>query len=298
MNSSTALWTAAAALAGLYIYYEATRERENNPGIHDAGDSSVVFDPEQADEQAQQVQVPPAQDHRSPIEQDGEQQAGEQRPPANNNIGGPAGQAAQPPADNRDVGLEFDQDERARQALEARQQEQGNAPNRVNAWKQKGTVGTKKAKSLARRDQRRAYYEYVRQEADHQREQLQIEEQMFGDLIAEEREERRARIAEAKAELEEANRARRAREEEERRNRQQRRAEIETQVREDGIARLNNDDDIEIADDISSAVVLESGDYVVAVTPALTQELSNVLQKNGKVSITDVQQELLGKVYK
>lgn len=291
MNSSTALWTAAAALAGIYIYYEATRERESNPGIHDAGNSNVVFDPEQADEQAQ------VQDHRPPIEQTGEQ-AGEQLPLANNNLGEPAGQDAQQQGHDRDVGLEFDQDERARQALEARQQEQGNAPNRVNAWKQKGVVGTKKAKSLARRDQRRAYYEYVRQEADHQREQLQLEEQMFGDLIAEEREERRARIAEAKEALEEANRARRAREEEERKNRQQRRTEIEQQVREDGIARLNNDDDIEIADDISSAVVLESGEYVVAVTPALTQELSSVLQKKGKVSISDVQSELLAKVYK
>lgn len=246
--------------------------------MHDLGDSDVVFRPESAGEPAG------GQANENTGEQTGDQegnQEGEQ--PSENDVG--------------DVGAAFDQDERARRALEARQLEQARNPNRVNAWKQKGIVGTKKAKSLAKRDQRRAYYEYVRQEAERERERIAIEEQMFGDLIAEEREERKARIAEAKQALDEQNRARRDREEEERKNRQLRRVEIEKQLKEQGSVRLESDEDIEIADDISAAVLLESGDFVVAITPTLVEELSALLKKNGKVELDEIQNELLRRVY-
>jgi len=215
--------------------------------------------------------------------------AGEAAPNAAGDVGDAAGNAG-------DVGRAFDEDDRARRALEERQQQQmanmaagEHGEPRVAAWKQKGTVGTKKAKSLARREQRRAYFEYVRSQADHERERIRLEEEMFGDLIAEEREEREARVAEAREALDEANAARRAEEEAERQRAAERRAQLLRALAPEngGVVALQSDEDIDICENMSDVLVLESGDFAVRVTPQSVQAVAAKL-KHGKLDLPDL----------
>lgn len=181
------------------------------------------------------------------------------------------------PSDSEDV--DEDLPRRALEAEQARQAAQ-NPPQRVNNWKQRGEVGPKKAKSLARREQKRAYYEYVRLRADEERQRHQLEDEMFGDLLAEEVREREAREAAAKEAFEEQRRERKAAEEEAKERRVKRRIEMEQSLSARGSTSINDDQDREIAESLG-AHVLESGDAAVVITEELITKVSNALESSG-----------------
>lgn len=257
VNSYTAFWTATTVVVASLFVFEYHRQRKyNSVEIEEVGESNVQLEP--------QVHPLVADASNRHLE------AG---------IQGETG---------RDIGAEWDNDDRARQALEELQARQARDEHRVNAWKQKGTVGTKKAKSLERRDRRRAYFEHVRQEAERERVRIQIEEDMFGDLVAEEREERRKRTEQARKALEESNRKRREREDEERTKRNKRRQEIQDTIQAKGIFKLKDDTDIDLADEMAHVFVLESGDYAVSLTPAVIESLANELRAKGSLTMDEI----------
>lgn len=182
---------------------------------------------------------------------------------------------------DEDVDQEADND-LPRRALEAEQARQAaeNPPQRVNNWKQRGEVGPKKAKSLARREQKRAYYEYVRLRADEERQRSQLEDQMFGDLIAEEQRDREAREAAAKEAFEDQRRERKAAEEDAKERRLARRMEIEQSLKSTGHSSVTDDQDRELAESLG-AHILESGNIAVFVTEELVAKVSDSLEKSG-----------------
>lgn len=197
------------------------------------------------------------------------------------------------PNENRDIGLEFDRDDRARIALEERQAgNQGNQANRVNSWKTKGVVGAKKAKSLAKREQRRTYFEYVRQQAEEQKERIRIEEQMFGDLYEEEREERQLRIEEAKLELEEMTRLRKAEEEAEKLEYQTRKSEVETEFEKTGLVKLDDDLIFNIVMDMPNVYILENEEFAIKLNDRIATQISELVKSEGHVSYDQIGETL------
>lgn len=188
----------------------------------------------------------------------------------------------------RDAGFDYDNDDRARRALEDRMNE-NQVENRINAWKQKGTVGVKKAKSLAKKDQRRAYNEYLRQLGDDQRERIRIEEEQFGDLFAEEREERERLNELAKAKLDQMNEEKRRTQEEERLAVKKRYEQISETLENKGICTLKGtEEDLRIASGISETLILDDQKHVVKVTERLLNEMSEILTTRGEVSFKDL----------
>lgn len=184
-----------------------------------------------------------------------------------------------------DAGAEYDNDDRPRRALEAHQQEAAEA--KVNAWKQKGKVGAKKAKSLARREQRRAYFEFVRQEAEDERLRAKREEEAFGDLYAEERELREVMNELARVSLEEESRQRREAEQRKREERRLRRAAIESAL-ESGKCRLESLLDREIALEVPDVLVLENGEFALKITEEALDAVAEKLNAAGELSFADM----------
>lgn len=97
-------------------------------------------------------------------------------------------------------------------ARNARAPAAGNA-NGTNGTTRTGTklVGKKKAASLQRKDQRRAYFEHIRQQAEFEREDRERLEMQYADLEQEERAERAERERIARQEREQERELRRAR---------------------------------------------------------------------------------------
>lgn len=262
VNNYAAFWTAATVVLASYFVYDYYRKNKDSPSeIEEVGESNL-----QLEQPGHPLLADALNQHLNRDER--------------------------PEEGGRDIGAEWDNDDRARQALEELQARQAQDEHRVNAWKQKASVGTKKARSLERRDRRRAYFEYVRQEAERERERIQIEEDMFGDLVAEEREERRKRTEKARKELEESNRKRREREDEERAKRTKRRQEIKDTIQSKGIFKLKDDTDIDLADEMTNVFVLESGDYAVCLTTPVIESLASALKVKGSLTADEVSDTL------
>lgn len=199
----------------------------------------------------------------------------------------PAGEEqAQPPVhhvvledvEDDDMGIP---ENRAAQALaEAQAAEE---PQKMNKWKTR-EVGKKKAKSLARKEQRRQWFEYVRERAGEEREREQLEREMFGDLIAAEQEERQQRIEEAQAAIEHRRKQQRAREEELKEQREQRRAQLQAELARSGRAALTSDEDLLLATDLGH--IVSGGDYVVTINDDLISKIAASIE--GRTDFSDI----------
>lgn len=170
---------------------------------------------------------------------------------------------------------------RAAQALaEAQAAEE---PQRMNKWKTR-EVGKKKAKSLARKEQRRQWFEYVRERAGEEREREQLERDMFGDLVAAEQEERQQRIEKAQAAIEQRRRDQRARDEELREQRDRRRAQMQAELAKSGKAALESDEDLLLATDLGH--IVSDGNYVVTVNDTLIDKIASSIE--GRTDFSDI----------
>lgn len=187
-----------------------------------------------------------------------------------------------------DEGNQYDNDDRPRRALEELQNREAQEGAKVNAWKNRGKVGAKKAKSLAKREQRRAYFEYVRQQAEEEKLHHQMTEEAFGDLLEEERKLREAWNEQARINLEEESKQRRAAEEQQREERRLRREEILAAVQTKGVFNLESEADIDICRDIPDTYILENNEFVVLVTEKAVSSIAEALEQRGELEFDSI----------
>ena len=180
-----------------------------------------------------------------------------------------------------EMGFDWENDPRPAQALAARQAAQ--EPQKINKWKTR-EVGKKKAKSLARKEQRKQWFEYVRERANEDRERDRLEREMYGDLLAEEQQEQQERIEAARQAIEERRRLRRAQEEKDRAAREARRAELKQELATNGRAKLHSEDDLVLADDLG--IIVADGRWVVTVTDDIVDRLASAI--NGRTSFAEL----------
>ncbi|KAF5116196.1 hypothetical protein DV454_001829 [Geotrichum candidum] len=166
-------------------------------------------------------------------------------------------------------------------------------------------VGTKKARSLERKDQRRAYFEHLRMQAQYDREEQEEYERQYADLRAEEQAAQaaanRAAIAEREADLVDA------------RNREREAAEaarsVEAALVADaaadprGVRRLETETERAAAarvvergsstsDNARQFLAGEDGDWLVRVSSGDVDRLAQEVQARGKVSFSELAQYL------
>lgn len=171
----------------------------------------------------------------------------------------------------------------------------GGGPGPATAATASGrALGAKKLKSLARRDQRRAYFEHQRMEALVAREDALEFERQYGDLLAAERDDRRQ--AQTEAEQARAEELARAREESAQRRRE--REEVGRRLRavpEGAHARLATPLERDMAQGVSGAFVVgEEGEsqWMVRFSEEQLGELGRRIAAQGEMSFEDVAKEL------
>lgn len=172
---------------------------------------------------------------------------------------------------------------RAAEAL-ARFQAQEPAPDRPSKWKNR-EVGAKKAKSLARKEQRRAYFEYLEQEAARRKEREKMEQDMFGDILEEERLEREMRDEIAREKIAQEKQKRREEQEKEQKRISDRRAKLEQELSTREVAKVS-DEDLAFARELGT--VLHDNKWVARAGPDTIGKVSSQLEQSGHLSWQEV----------
>lgn len=172
-------------------------------------------------------------------------------------------------------------------ARQAEQAEQGGAaagPSR----RANRVVGKKKTRSLARRDQIRAYNEFVRQQAEAQRNAEREYNEKFGDMIEQERRARQERES-AAAEAKRAELARkRLAEEEARAQIQQRREIMAKTLNTNGKVKLNDENDRLLAEQIPGGTIVAGGEWLVSIDESQYQKIADTIKTRGRVSFEEL----------
>lgn len=174
------------------------------------------------------------------------------------------------------------------QAMEFQQQEMAaNATGFDPAARQNRTIGAKKAKSLQRKDQRRAYHEYMRDISAARRAEEEEYEQQHGELIALEREERLKRNEEA--EREQKARIQKQKDEEE----LLKQAKEEMRERLHGLKPgeylpISDPEEIKIAHGLPDAFVVNNESFVVRLSKDDIQNLAESIAEHGSMSFEEM----------
>lgn len=155
------------------------------------------------------------------------------------------------------------------------------------ATRQNRTIGAKKAKSLQRRDQRRAYHEYVRDVAAAERAEHEKFEQQYGDLIALEREERAKRNEEADREHKERLRKQKEEEEKLRELKEQMRQRLH-ELKAGEYLPISDPEEIKIAHGLPDAFVVNNESYVVRLSEDDIQKLAETIKEKGSMSFDEM----------
>lgn len=149
------------------------------------------------------------------------------------------------------------------------------------------TVGAKKAKSLERKDQKRAYNEYVREMSLMRKAEEEEHMKQFGDLIQMERDERNRRNEEVEAERKE--RLRKQKEEEEAAQAAKEESRRRLQELEPGeIHGINSTDEISIAHGLSDAFVVDNDSFVIKLSEQDIDSFSQALKDKGSLSFEEM----------
>lgn len=177
------------------------------------------------------------------------------------------------------------------QAIEFQQQEIAAGTGIDPTSRQNRTIGAKKAKSLKRKDQKKAYNEYLRQVSAARRADEEEHEQQYGDLIALEREERAKRNEEA--EREQKARLQKQKEEEEK----QKAAKEEMRQRLYDLKpgeylRISDPEEVKIAHGLKDAFVVNNETYVIRFSESDIKKLADSIAKGGSVSFEEVAKTL------
>uniref|UniRef100_A0A060TEH5 ARAD1D07480p n=1 Tax=Blastobotrys adeninivorans TaxID=409370 RepID=A0A060TEH5_BLAAD len=158
-------------------------------------------------------------------------------------------------------------------------------------------VGAKKAKSLHRRDQIRAYNEYVRQRAQEEREAQRLWEEQYGDQIASEKAEREERNK--RAERERQARLARAREEEEARLQAQQSStsRLQSTIESRGQVQLRNEEDFSAAQRLANGTDLfivgpDSDRWLVRVDDDQLKTMAKSIEASGFISFNDLAKQM------
>lgn len=172
----------------------------------------------------------------------------------------------------------------ARQALQDHMAEQ--PARRVPQWRTR-EISEQKAQSIARKEQRKMYSEYMREQARMEREREELEWKMFGDMILQEREERRQRIAEA---AEKSEKRRKKQKEEQiagQRRRIEKRDALASELRRKGLVSLANDEDRSIASTLDGYIV-SNGEFIAQPNMRFVDSVLRALRaNNGQILFGD-----------
>lgn len=183
--------------------------------------------------------------------------------------------------------------------MEEREEEDGSDGNQPGPSRRNRNriVGAKKAKSLHRRDQIRAYNEYVRQRAQEEREAQRLWEEQYGDQIASEKAEREERNK--RAERERQARLAKAREEEEARLQAQQSStsRMQSTIESRGQVQLRSEEDISTAQRLANGTDLfivgpDSDRWLVRVDDDMLKTMAKSIEAPGFISFQELAKQM------
>ncbi|VVT47007.1 uncharacterized protein SAPINGB_P001497 [Magnusiomyces paraingens] len=165
----------------------------------------------------------------------------------------------------------------------------GPGPATANARAASGTkiIGTKKAKSLERKDQKRAFNEYVREMSLMQKAENEEQERMYGDLIQMERDERKQRNEEAENERKERLRKQKEMEEDALAAKEYSRKRLQ-ELEPGQYHAILSPDEIGIAHGLADAFVVNEDSFVVKLSQDDIEAFAKALQEKGTVSYEEM----------
>lgn len=176
------------------------------------------------------------------------------------------------------------------QAIEFQQQEiaaVGNGAGPGPSYRQNRTVGAKKAKSLKKKDQKRAYHEYMRDVSAARRAEEEKFEQQYGDLIALEREER----AKRNEEVEREQKLRLQKQKEEEKKLMEMKDEMRQRLHDLNPGEylpISDPEEIKIAHGLKDAFVVNNESFVVRLSANNIQDLAEKIAQNGSMSFEEM----------
>lgn len=169
--------------------------------------------------------------------------------------------------------------------LEARNQlleNQQAGPGPATARRTK-IIGAKKAKSLQRKDQKRAYNEYQREVSLAQRADQEEFDRQYGDLIAAEREERRLRNEAAEKERQEQLALQREKQEMAALEKESMRKQLQ-ELKPGSYLPISNPEEVALAHSLKDAFVVDNESYIVRFSEDDMKNVANEIKSKGALS--------------
>jgi hypothetical protein len=145
-------------------------------------------------------------------------------------------------------------------------------------------VGKKKTRSLARKDQIRAYNEFVRQQAEADKNAQREYYEKFGDLIDEERRQRQEREAAAAAAKRSELERKRVAEEDARSKAQHRKEILIKSLNSSGKVKLKDEQDRRLAQLIPEGRIVANGEWLVSIDQEQLNKLARAIKADGRIS--------------
>lgn len=161
----------------------------------------------------------------------------------------------------------------------------------TTAARQNRIIGAKKAKSLERKDQKRAYNEYMRDVTRAKKAEEEDFERQYSDLIALEREERNKRNDAAEQERKERLRKQKEEEEKARLAKEEMRRNLE-ELKIGDYLPISSQEEVSIAHGVSGAFVVNNESFVVRLSDDDLNSLANEIQQKGNISYQEIAQLL------
>ncbi|KAA8915796.1 hypothetical protein TRICI_002048 [Trichomonascus ciferrii] len=149
-------------------------------------------------------------------------------------------------------------------------------------------VGAKKSKSLARRDQIRAYNEFVRQRAQEEKEAQRLFEEQHKEQIESEKRERERRHAEATAKIQSRKGKERQQYQQEKQLHDSTRKKLVDEIEKTGKTRLESDLDLEIAQTLDKGYVVQQGSWLVKPSNDDLVQLAGHIGSKGRLSFEEL----------
>lgn len=149
-------------------------------------------------------------------------------------------------------------------------------------------VGAKKSKSLARRDQIRAYNEFVRQRAQEEKEAQRLFEEQHKEQIEAEKRERERRHAEATAKIQSRKEKERQQYQQEKELHESTRRRLVDEIEKTGKVRLESDLDLEIARTLNKGYIVQQGSWLISPSDDNLVHLASHIGANGRLSFSQL----------
>lgn len=149
-------------------------------------------------------------------------------------------------------------------------------------------VGAKKSKSLARRDQIRAYNEFVRQRAQEEKEAQRLFEEQHKEQIEAEKHERERKHAEATAKIKSRKEKERQQYQQEKQLHESVRKNLLDEIERSGKVRLESDLDVEIAQSLNKGYIVQQGSWLIKPSDDDLAQLASHIGSEGRISFSQL----------